>query len=525
VQSRRDNVRRKKELPEENMQKMTRAEREAFYTGYLRKAEAKGPEQLRLATRELALRDLYYLLTFVLNRPDMRHDWLYARCMEVQENPNGYLDLWARDHRKSTIITFALTIQDILKNPEETVGFFSHTKTAGKGFLIQIKNEFENNKLLYLLFPEVLYEFPQKQSPLWTQDAITVKRKTNPKEATIEAWGLVEGQPIGRHYTLMVYDDVITDEECSNPDMIKKVTDAWAMSTNLVSSGRCRVRYVGTRYHLYDTWSEIIKREAAVPRVYPATDNGKADGVPMFLSQAALDEKKKQGSYIFSCQQLLNPIAEEDQTFRNEWKRFWNPAQEGWEGMNVYILVDPAGSKKRKNNDFTSMWVVGLNNDNNYYVIDIVRDKLNLTERAEKLFALHQKYKPLGVGYEQYSMQGDVEHIKSEQVHKKYRFDITELGGTTLSKEDRIKTLVPLFEYGRIYMPFSLPYVNYKGESADLVRVFFEQEYDAFPVLMHDDMLDGFARITDPKLDARFPKIIKPQSTGRKIRRRSAMAA
>lgn len=505
---------------------MTRAERETFYIEQMDAAFALGgTKQQQALMRALALRDLYFLLVHVLKRQDVRHDWLYARCMEVQENPNGYLDLWARDHRKSTIITYGLTIQDVLANPEETVGIFSHTKTAAKGFLVQIKNEFENNKVLYTLFPDVLYEFPQKQSPLWTQDAITLKRKTNPKEATIEAWGLVEGQPIGRHYTLMIYDDVITDEECSNPEMIQKVTDAWAMSTNLVSSGRCRTRYIGTRYHLYDTWSEIIRREAAIPRVYPATDNGKADGTPVFLSQAALDEKKKQGSYIFSCQQLLNPIAEEDQTFRHEWKRFWNPVQEGWGGMNVYILVDPAGGKKRKNNDFTSMWVVGLNSDENYYVIDIVRDKMNLTERTEKLFRLHEKYRPLGVGYEQYSMQADIEHIKSEQVHKKYRFDIIELGGNKVSKEDRIKTLVPLFEFGRLYMPFGLPYTNYKGETVDLVRTFFEQEYDAFPVLMHDDMLDGLSRITDPVLGARFPKITKPQDSRRKIRRRSAMAA
>jgi phage terminase large subunit-like protein len=505
---------------------MTRLEQEEFYRTFLADAKAKGGiEQQAVAMKALALRDLYFLLVHILGRKDVQHDWLYARCVEIQKNPNGYLDLWARDHRKSTLITFAKTIQDVLANPEETVGIFSHTKTAARGFLIQIKNEFENNKTLYNLFPDVLYEFPQKQSPQWTQDAITLKRKTNPKEATIEAWGLVEGQPIGRHFTLMIYDDVITDEECTNPEMIQKVTDAWAMSTNLVSSGRCRVRYIGTRYHLYDTWSEIIRREAAVPRVHPATDNGKADGVPVFLSQAALDEKKKQGSYIFSCQQLLNPIAEEDQTFRNEWKRFWNPVQEGWAGMNTYILVDPAGSKKRKNNDFTSMWVVGLNSDNNYYVIDIVRDKLNLTERAAKLFALHEKYRPLGVGYEQYSMQADIEHIKSEQVHKKYRFDITELGGTKLSKEDRIKTLVPLFEFGRVYLPFSCPYTDSQGKTSDLTRVFFEQEYDAFPVLMHDDMLDCLARITDQSLGARFPKIVKSQSAHRKIRRRSAMAA
>lgn len=506
---------------------MTLEEREEEYRQILVEAQAeKGEAGVLDAMRQLALGDLYFLLTCVLGRKDVRHPWLYERCMEVQKNPNGFVDLWARDHRKSTIITFGLTIQDVLRNPEETVGIFSHTRSAARAFLVQIKNEFETNKLLPQMFPDVLYENPTREAKQWTQDAITLKRTTNPKEATIEAWGLVEGQPIGRHFTLMVYDDVITDEECTTPEMIQKATDAWAMSTNLVSSGRCMVRYIGTRYHLYDTWSEIIKREAGTPRVHPATDNGKADGTPVFLTQEALDEKKKQGSYIFSCQQLLNPIAEEDQTFRNEWKRFWVPAQTGWSGMNVYIIVDPAGGKKRKKNDFTSMWVIGTNRDNNYYAIEMVRDKLNLTERAEKLFELHEKYKPLAVGYEEYSMQADIEHIKYEQEHRKYRFDIIPLGGNKVSKEDRIKSLVPLFEFGRIYLPFSCPYTDSQGKTSDLTRVFFEQEYDAFPVLMHDDMLDCLARITDPDLGVRFPKTVSQQKSQnfRKKRSRSAMA-
>ena len=153
--------------------------------------------------RWLATVDRYYLLVKLLGRTDAWHPWLYARCREVEANPNGHLDLWAREHYKSTIITFAGIIQEILKDPEVTVGIFSHTKPIAKAFLAQIKREFEGNQLLQQLFPDILHAKPSQEATAWSLDGgIIVKRKSNPKEATVEAHGLVDGQPTSRHFQL-----------------------------------------------------------------------------------------------------------------------------------------------------------------------------------------------------------------------------------------------------------------------------------------------------------------------------------
>jgi hypothetical protein len=157
---------------------------------------------------------LWVLLCYGLGRKDAYNQWVFERCLEVQAEPDGYLDLWAREHWKSSIITFAKTIQDILRNPEQTFGIFSHTRPIAKAFLRQIKQEFERNERLKRWFPDILYTDPHKDSPKWSEDeGIVVKRKGNPKEATVEAWGVVDGQPTSKHFGVMIFDDVVVQDD------------------------------------------------------------------------------------------------------------------------------------------------------------------------------------------------------------------------------------------------------------------------------------------------------------------------
>jgi predicted phage terminase large subunit-like protein len=459
------------------------------------------------AQRKLCKTDLFYLLTVGFKRKDADKEWLYARCREVQANPNGYLDLWAREHYKSTIITFTKSIQDLLADPDNTtIGILSHTRPIAKGFLEQIKRELEQNDYLKKLFPDVLYQNPAAESPKWSLDSgIIVKRKTNPKEASVEAWGLVDGQPTSKHFSILVYDDVVTRESVTTPDQIKKVTSAWELSQNLGAEGGKR-RHIGTRYHIFDTYKIMMERGSVIPRVYPATHNGKLDGEPVFLSKESLVSKRRDmGPYTFGTQMLQDPVSDKAMSFKEEWVKFYEELGDisKW---NKYLLVDPASSKKATS-DYTVMVVIGLAPDNNYYLLDAIRDRLNLTQRASKLFELHRKHQPLAVCYERYGMQADVEHIRYVMEQKNYRFNIIEMGGA-VPKEDRIKKLIPIFEQGRFYFPKHLPFVDYEGVMRDFMTAFMTDEYLAFPVCVHDDMLDDMARILDPTINAEFPKAI-----------------
>ena len=436
----------------------------------------------------------------------MLHRFAFERTREVENSPNGHLDLWAREHYKSTIITFGKTIQDILNDPEITFGIFSHTRPIAKAFLRQIMRELEGNKALHAAFSDVLWGEDVRQAPKWSEDdGIIVKRRSNPNEGTIEAWGLVDGQPTSKHFKVLLYDDVVVAGSVTTPEMISKTMTEMERSYNLGTTPGIK-RAAGTRWHFNDTYRTVIDRKTFIAREHPGRVGGTEDGESVFWPDEIHEQKRRDmGPYTYAAQILLNPKADATQGFRREWLRYYTRLEEvALRKMNKYILVDAASSKK-KGSDYTAMMVVGLATDGNYYVLEMVRDRLNLAERLERLFTLHRKWKPKQVRYERYGMMADIEAIKSRQETETYRFDVTEVAGVT-SKTDRIKRLIPMFEQGKVYLPKTMHVTDFQKTTVDLVHSFVEEEFYPFPVGLHEDMLDALARIAEPDLKLVWPK-------------------
>jgi phage terminase large subunit-like protein len=210
------------------------------------------------------------------------------------------------------------------------------------------------------------------------------------------------------------------------------------------------------------------------------------------------------------CQMLLEPKEDSAMGFSRQWLRYYDASlyqsrQKKWPSKwFYYLLCDPAGEKK-KDNDYTCMAVLARGPDQNTYFVDGIRDRLNLSQRTKMLFLFHRKYPIKKTGYEKYGKDSDIEHIEYVQEQEEYRFTITPLGGP-MPKNDRIRRLVPLFEYGRFFLPHQSLFIDEEGKTQDFVKTFIDEEYDPFPVAIHDDMLDNIARIEDPKFGAVYPK-------------------
>ena len=463
--------------------------------------------------RWMCQNDRFFLLVYGMNRGDVAHPWIYDRCREVEKEPEGHLDLWSRFHYKSTIISLAGTVQEILKNPEITIGIFGHVLSLSKKRVAQIQRALEGARLV-ALFPEILHDKPPMRG--WSaENGLIVKRKGNPNEPTVQACGLVDGQPIGAHYQLRIYDDIVTAESVSTPEQIAKTTAAWELSLALGIAEGGRAWYCGTRYHPCDTYSELIQRKVLKERRRICYDY---DMQAVLMPQKELDKiRRDMGERTFAAQMLQDPIGEGMRTFRDTWFQTIDVTKmPEASSVNRYILIDSAGSKKKDRNDFSMYWVVGLGRDKNYYILDAVRDRLNLAERTRTLFDLVEKWTPLNTFWEQIGMASDVEHVKGEMDNIGWHFPITEIG-QSVPKNDRIAWMIPLFEASRIWFPSQMLRKTLVGDTRDIVQDFINHEYSTHPVCRHDDMLDCLANIAHPVCSSmmRFPIVPMAEETKR----------
>jgi len=337
--------------------------------------------------RRLCREDLFFLLYFglsntYLNEHYKRAAWVVQRCQEIDDGPKtNTIDLWMRESFKSTFFTYGENIQDILRNPEECIAILSYNRSLAKAFLRQIKISLEGAELLKTWFPDILYDNPERESPKWSEDdGLIVKRKGNPRESTVEAWGLTDSQPTGRHFSKLVYDDVVTRDTVNTSDQLAKTLESYQLSSNLSRQGG-RKRIVGTRYDYGDVYGSLLKQIAnkelhMVSRIRPIRVAA-AYGweYPLFTEEESAIKEAEQGQFVFSCQMLLEPVHPDTMVFPPP-PPFWTDMRQlkGVEDWPKTLLIDLAGwdesGKKTSGKDDSAFVVVAASPDDTWYIME-----------------------------------------------------------------------------------------------------------------------------------------------------------
>lgn len=348
----------------------------------------------------------------------------------------------------------------------------------------------------------------------------------------------IGGTIIGKGADYILLDDPLNPKEAMS-DTVRATTRSEIRSTlfsrfNDKRTGRFIL--IMQRLHETDPTGDLLADGGYVHLKLPAISykpvrvalNGKSWNMvenellfPKRLTQDILDRARLDMTELhFAGQMLQEPVRVGGGEFKEGWLQWYQAGGIKPKEMNTVILVDAAGGdelnkKKKKTSDWTVMDVIGLAGDNNYYLLDRIRDRLNPTERIDTLFMLHRKWNALTgkspkVGYEKYGMMTDTHYIKEKQKTDAYNFALVELGGQMV-KEERIRRLIPDMQNGRWFFPATLAYVDNEARKFDLIEE-MKGEMRSFPRARWDDILDTMSRIYEPELFMTFPKL-KPSMT------------
>lgn len=207
--------------------------------------------------------------------------------------------------------------------------------------------------------------------------------------------------------------------------------------------------------------------EALMPARYDIKDLMRIQGV--------------QGLINFSSQYQQRPILQKDQTFKQEYFRYFEEEDITNKDLVYTTTMDLAvGAKENLNGDYVAIITVGKERlTNKWYIVDCCIDKLDPLQCCDYLFQLYLKYRMSNVGIETNAYQKTFKFwLQEEQKRRNIFMPLQEIRSKT-DKEARIRGLVGYYQTGMIFHR-----KNYFLLESQLLN---------FPQDQHDDGPDALA--------------------------------
>ena len=462
----------------------------------------KEKEKLLLeAERSLCKTDLFYLAKKVLGYKDLSEKYHRPIADALTKYKKDWqFHLHPRGHFKSTLITVAETIQDLLINPNETILITNAVLANAASFLKELKSHFLHNERFKRLFPEYI---PRSAAEEGNSESFTVPCRTERwiREASVEISG-IDKSVVSRHYGIIKFDDVVNNLNVSTPEQRAKIITSFKEYLSLLNPGG-RIRVIGTRWHYHDLYGYIkdeiddYKRaKEKSPFIMFITRCYKDDGTPAFpekFSQEILDNLKKiQGAHIFSCQYLNDPQPDEEKVFnRTDIKLVTESFKEPGTEYFRFCSTDPSVSNS-ENSDPSVVITVAVNANKQIFIENISRQWVNPDQFINLCLETAKNVKPLKFGIETTAFQRTLKFFLEKEARLRgVRIPIIEISRSSkISKNERIKRLQPYLKAGQVFLVADEN--NLKDEHLALF-----DELDEFPYSKHDDILDALSDVLE----------------------------
>lgn len=390
------------------------------------------PEQAK-QIREQALSDLFFFAQLV--NPGYMYGRIHKEIFSWLQNYNLFghnitetsnkLIMLPRGHLKSHMVaTWAAWV--ITRYPDVTILYLSATAELAETQLYAIKNVL-GSTVYRRYFPEYIHPQEGKREK-WSATKLSVdhpKRKQEGiRDATIATAGLTTNTT-GWHADIIIPDDLVVPENAYTEEGRNQVSRKSSQFTSIRNAGGFTLA-CGTRYHpndVYQEWKDQIYDiyndegdKVDVKPVWEVKEFGveldgefiwprvvRKDGKAFGFDRQVLAKIKAEYSdrVQFYAQYYNDPNDPSSERISKSKFQYYNPRLLKREGsrwfyngrkLNVYASVDFAFSLS-KSADYTAIVVIGIDSENDIYVLDIDRFKSDKTiDYFNHLRDLHAKW-------------------------------------------------------------------------------------------------------------------------------------
>lgn len=460
-------------------------------------------DPVKAAMAEMAQRELARkrLLPFIVrNVKRYKAGWVHkVICRELEifseqvaneESPRLIIEVPPR-HGKSEIVSRNFPAFHLGRYPHHEIIATSYGADLARGFSRKVRELLKDDGY-GTIFPDVGLDPGAQNLDHWLLDG---------HDGGYAAAGV--GGPItGKGMHVGIIDDYVKNSEEADSETARNSLWNWYESTfksRLAPGGGIIV--MATRWHEDDLIGRILEDEGTIDEggvwkeiKFPAEAlqderyRKKGEALhPERYDNAFFDQFRKNPRVWWSLYQQ-SPVVEDGDYFKNEDFRYYKTGEcPPLEEMTIYCAGDFAVGT-REANDFTVFTVVGVDRSENIYVLDVFRLKADSSVWVDKLFEIHDAYKPDLFVFEKGQISLAVEPflLKRIEEEKRWTFAYECIPTGRRDKQARARSIQGRMKQHKVFIP--------RMHVAPWVKDWLD-ELKKFPNGKHDDQVDSLAYI------------------------------
>ena len=294
----------------------------------------------------------------------------------------------------------------------------------------------------------------------------------------------VGGVLMGKGADRLVIDDPFSSMEDAQSETTRKNVWDWYTGTaynRLMPGGR--IVLINHRMHEDDLSGRLLAQQAAGGDRWDVVELKATPDAPLWpeaYDEAALRRMKANTQPRFwSALYEQNPIPDEGTYFKREWLRYYGqrPAHLLVYGASDYAVTEDGG-------DYTVHLVIGVDPEDNIYILDVWRQKTESDVWADAFCELVKRWKPLQWAEENGQIQKSVGPFLTKRQIETKAWTMREQFASASDKPTRAQSIRGRMAMGKIYLPSSADWL------ADFVN-----ELMSFPLGRNDDQVDCLSLI------------------------------